>query len=272
MKNKIILYVAATILLPLFAYLEYFTGGRYEFAFFNLATIVILTWYGGRNVGIILSVVASLLIFEGNFLSKPPDFDLWVLIWNGFWTFILLFTSIFFTLMLKRSLENEKKLSRTDSLTGLPNRRFFEEVAQMGFEMSKRKKLPVSLAFFDLDNFKTVNDTMGHDEGDRLLVTIAEILAKGIRQSDLVARMGGDEFIIFFPETDEKKAEEIILRLQVDIVAQAEKNKWPVSCSVGFVVDYSHENSTEALIQKADDLMYDVKKAGKNAVKSQVLG
>ncbi|HTC77354.1 MAG TPA: diguanylate cyclase, partial [Terriglobales bacterium] len=102
---------------------------------------------------------------------------------------------------LAAALAAEKELSRSDPLTGLPNRRAFYEVALAEADRARRYRHPLSLAYLDVDNFKQVNDDYGHDAGDELLVRVAEVLRRNLRNNDIVARLGGDEFAMLLPET-----------------------------------------------------------------------
>ncbi|HRI52198.1 MAG TPA: GGDEF domain-containing protein [Pseudomonadota bacterium] len=103
---------------------------------------------------------------------------------------------------MRAAYERERRLALTDPLTGASNRRFFVEFAQREIERLRRYGLPFSLCYLDLDNFKDVNDQYGHSTGDDLLRQLVQALASQVRASDLVARMGGDEFALLLPQTD----------------------------------------------------------------------
>ena len=114
-----------------------------------------------------------------------------------------------FTLLLsslKRALDRERELSGTDVLTGIRNARSFREVLGAEIERSKRFQRPFTVAYLDLDNFKTVNDCHGHEHGDELLRLVGNTILTGIRKTDTVARLGGDEFALLLPETEYEAA------------------------------------------------------------------
>jgi len=102
---------------------------------------------------------------------------------------------------LKSALEHEKELARTDSLTGIANRRYFIELANMEINRACRYKHPFTIVHIDLDNLKAVNDRFGHSTGDTVLRLVVNTIQNNIRATDIVARLGGDEFVILLPET-----------------------------------------------------------------------
>lgn len=161
-------------------------------------------------------------------------------------------------------------LSLRDELTSLHNRRSFVTCVDQELKQAKRShRKDVCLLFIDLDNFKWINDHLGHKEGDRVLVKAAEILKTTFREADLVARLGGDEFVVFL--TDEKGATNVDMlkdRLQENIQAwnNQESRRYTLSMSVGVVRhDLSIPRSVEELLAEADALMYHHKRAKKAA-------
>jgi diguanylate cyclase (GGDEF)-like protein len=115
---------------------------------------------------------------------------------------------------LKGALEREKEVSRTDLLTGLPNRRHFFELVSGEIRRNHRYDEPFSIAYLDIDNFKTVNDLRGHAEGDKLLRLVAAVISAAIRETDIVARLGGDEFALLLPETARESALTALTKVQ----------------------------------------------------------
>ncbi|MDJ0734816.1 MAG: CHASE2 domain-containing protein [Nostocaceae cyanobacterium] len=158
-------------------------------------------------------------------------------------------------------------LAYHDPLTGLPNRKFFTEKLQESLEWAKTNNSLVGLLFIDLDGFKQVNDTLGHEMGDRLLVTVAHRLSNCLRVSDTVSRLGGDEFTIILraiPHVDvaAKIAQKILASITEPIVL--EDNTTRVSASIGISIYPVHSQDMEILIQQADSAMYRAKHFGKN--------
>jgi len=163
------------------------------------------------------------------------------------------------------ALDNEKYLSRSDFLTGLPNRRAFEETFDMECKRSRRYNRPITLVYMDLDNFKQVNDGQGHQTGDEVLVAVAASLRTNLRATDCVARLGGDEFAILLPETDEAAAQIIMRKLNAVLQTLLSTSNWPIGFSFGVVTFPVPLDSLDAMLERADKLMYDAKHGGKGA-------
>jgi diguanylate cyclase (GGDEF)-like protein len=158
--------------------------------------------------------------------------------------------------------ERERRLARTDGLTGLMNTKAFRETAERELARSTRDGTALSIAFIDCDNFKTVNDTLGHLEGDQLLQAVAQVMDRSVRTMDVPCRMGGDEFAILLPGAAQKDAE----RLRTNLQARMDESAWPVTFSMGVAVYETLPESVDSLIQGADVLMYEVKQQTKDAV------
>ena len=127
-----------------------------------------------------------------------------------------------------------------------------------------------SLAYIDIDNFKRVNDTLGHSRGDELLITVAKTLKRSLRKTDLVARIGGDEFACLFPETEINAAKEAYTKAKESLSNEMSKNSWPVTFSVGVVTFDKTPEDLKKAIKIADELMYSIKNAEKNNVEYRV--
>jgi diguanylate cyclase (GGDEF)-like protein/PAS domain S-box-containing protein len=164
------------------------------------------------------------------------------------------------------ALTAERRLARVDPLTGLANRRAFYEGAELERKRALRHSRPLSVAYIDLDNFKQINDRMGHEVGDQLLIQIGAILQNILRAEDLAARMGGDEFAIVFPENNYESARMAIQKTHRMLTEMAKDHKWPVSFSIGMVTFSVPPTSVEEMVRAADDLMYSVKHNGKNSI------
>jgi diguanylate cyclase (GGDEF)-like protein len=151
------------------------------------------------------------------------------------------------------------QMATMDELTGLSNRRGFESLAQHAINFCRRLNKPATMLFFDLDNFKQINDQYGHAEGDLALKTFSDILKHAFRNSDVIARLGGDEFIVLLTNTSEAVANNVLQRLQnmVDDHNLLSQRGYNLSYSVG-LEDYNPERhlSVTDLIHAADQSMY----------------
>lgn len=163
-----------------------------------------------------------------------------------------------------------KYLSSHDQLTGLYNRRFLEEEIK---RLDTPRQLPVSVIMGDLNGLKLANDVFGHQEGDRLLIKAAEIIRKSCRREDLIARWGGDEFVILLPQTDIKTAEEINRRIKEKCDSQKD-GPVQVSIALGYAAKSRAEENIWQVLKEAEDWMYRNKllhaKSYRNAVISSL--
>lgn len=166
-------------------------------------------------------------------------------------------------------LEELQRLSATDSLTALHNRRKMDELLREHFNHAKRYQIPFSLMMFDIDDFKLINDRYGHSTGDEVLVIIADVLRKSLRSTDYCARWGGEEFMVLLPRTTLEQAVEIAEKLRQEIENRSYPHHLHVSCSFG-VAQYDDESGEETLVEHADNALYAAKRSGKNCVRSDI--
>jgi diguanylate cyclase (GGDEF)-like protein len=258
--------VLSVILVLLIGIIDYFVKNL-SLSIFYLAPIILATWFVGRGWGQAISVLSTFVWFD-DFVTAY----LHVVIF--FWEaavklgFFLVINHLL--LALKSSYEREKKLARTDGLTGIVNRRFFLELLQAEMSRSIRYSYPVTLAYIDLDNFKTINDEFGHSTGDELLCLITKIISKNIRLSDTVARLGGDEFALLLPQTNLEQAQNALPRVWQELTDTIKNQGWGVGFSIGAVTFVTIPDRVDTLIDYADKLMYTIKKSGKNRLEYSI--
>ncbi|MBF0218759.1 MAG: diguanylate cyclase [Gammaproteobacteria bacterium] len=167
-----------------------------------------------------------------------------------------------------------EQLARMDSLTALYNRRYFVELATQELRRSVRHIRTLSLLMLDLDHFKRVNDTYGHFSGDVVLKGAAETLRRMVRQTDLIGRLGGEEFALILPETGEQEAKDLAQRICEAMVAREFSDMegaryFHVSCSIGVTSTLPDaETQLEHLLKLADDALYLAKENGRNRVET----
>ncbi len=255
------------LLLPLLGILDYFTGSNVNFIGFYLALVLLGSIRYGKTFAYLFAAFAFLEKTVINFYAPT-------LIKTAF-LYSLELCSVAFTLYagcflcqkICKLISDLKRLSESDPLTGILNAAAFRRLANKEIEKSRRYKNSLSLVFLDLDNFKTVNDTLGHKAGDKLLKDIVRYVANELRSSDLFGRLGGDEFAILLIANcvDSLRT---INRIRDAVKQVADELNASVSLSAG-VVQLSEENDIEDLLHKADILMYEAKHSGKDSVVSQ---
>ena len=156
------------------------------------------------------------------------------------------------------------ELSETDKLTGLKNRRYFQEKLEEQLSNNEKSASPFSLFILDIDHFKKVNDTFGHQVGDEVLAQLAQLLKNQARSLDIVARYGGEEFVVILPETDQNEAKAIAEQLR-QAVEQAKWQTGRITVSVGIATAIKTDNET-TILQRADKALYASKENGRNHV------
>ena len=160
---------------------------------------------------------------------------------------------------IERSRQRSELRSRTDPLTGLLNRHgLADAVANWVADERWSMRKPV-VVFADLDNFKTVNDTLGHAEGDRVLAQVAALLKESLRVSDLIARYGGDEFVVLLADVDATEAESIVARMQGTIESWFRDNRFRCGISIGFAAASTADWDLKQVLQSVDRLLYQSK-------------
>lgn len=171
----------------------------------------------------------------------------------------------------ERYAEELDQLSRQDALTGLANRRHFDESLEQEWRRAGRQKTSLAILMVDVDNFKHYNDKLGHPEGDRCLKRVANLLAAHARRpGELVARYGGEEFVLIFPDTDHQQAvnlaEHVIDSVRRALIPQPEGlDRWYVTVSIGVSATIPSDRLTPSrLLVAADDALYEVKRSGRN--------
>lgn len=241
------------------------TGSEIAFSLFYLIPIALVAWFAGRTLAFLISLLAAVTWFAAESLTGRPYSVPGVAYWNAAVRlgFFVVVSALLPTL---RALERERALARADDLTGAANRRHLLELAQGELDRCERYDRPLTIAFVDLDDFKTVNDRSGHKTGDRVLRAVARRAKTQLRKTDALGRLGGDEFVVLLPEVGEDAARLAVAKLHAALLDEMRQNHWPVTFSIGVLTYRKGPVSVEDLIGRADSLMYEVKSRGKNSV------
>jgi diguanylate cyclase (GGDEF)-like protein len=246
------------------AILDATTGTSLSLAILYLAPIALTAWRVGKRSGIAAAIACGIVHSLLNPHSIRADAHSLVTLWNVF--MVCAFFAVFALIVseLNHLLEKERALARTDFLTGTRNRMAFLNEVDQEILRAVRHGQPVSLVYVDLDDFKAVNDRLGHREGDRLLLAVGQTLMQTIRGIDTVARLGGDEFVILLPNADTDAAATVAPRIRQALLARMKQDLWPVTFSIGVLTCPIPPGSAEQLIHRADELMYRAKQQGKD--------
>lgn len=251
--------------------LDYATGAEVSFSFFYLIPVGLAAWLGRRR-GFALSLVAAAVWWYVDKLNGHIYSAESIVFWNAFVRFGFFVVVSVLTSALARALKREQTHARFDALTGALNSRSFGLALTRELERSERYPKPFTLAYLDLDNFKTVNDTLGHAKGDEVLQRVVAVLRSTLRKVDVVARLGGDEFALLLPETSLAAAEVTLDKVRRTLLSEMRSQGWPVSVSIGAVSCGRDFPEAETLLKQADALMYEVKHGGKDGLKLEVFG
>ncbi len=252
--------------------LDHLSGYELSFSIFYLIPVSLATWYLGKRHGLVLAFASAVTWLVIDLTSGHVVSNASIPAWNAA---VRLGFFVIVAYLLARSraaLDVQALLARQDGLTGCLNGRAFREHYETLAPICLRHGRPMALGYLDLDGFKGVNDAFGHEVGDRVLEVTARTVASRLRASDLFGRLGGDEFAILLPETDDSGARKVFEGLHESLVEMASRNCWGVGFSIGVVVFDSPPVSAETALLAADQLMYQVKRTGKNTVAFQAQG
>ena len=269
-KSKAFLITLGAGLVGVVGLFDYLTGDI-PFSLFYLIPICFITWYTGMHTGVLTSFACALIYFFDQYTDIRIPYYQPLVYWN---TFIILGFFLVVTCSLaklKAALDKERIHARTDYLTEALNSRSFRELVETGLIRAKRYKSQMTVAYIDLDNFKIVNDGLGHSVGDELLRRVVQTIRGNLRRTDTVARLGGDEFAILLPETSSEQARILVDRIQESLLKVMRTNDWPVTLSIGVVSFVSPPSTFDELIRVADSTMYCAKSGGKNQVNYVVI-
>nr|WP_320147772.1 GGDEF domain-containing protein [uncultured Anaeromusa sp.] len=268
-KRNVGYFASLCVLLAGIAYLDYLTIHEIDLSIFYLLPVGLASWQlglaWGRNIAFLAVAAWGMADWLDDYVYKLP--------WGVYWASVN--HAIFFlavaevTGRLRLAYQMIERSAFYDALTGLYNRRAFFTMAEKEIQRSRRYGHSLTVCYIDVDHFKQVNDTRGHEAGDQLLCEIGAVLAELVRQSDIVARLGGDEFALLLPETD-RAAQSVLERLRERLQQRMDAAGWPVTFSVGAVTCQQSPPSIDDLVQYADALMYQVKHQGKNQLRYEM--
>jgi diguanylate cyclase (GGDEF)-like protein len=265
-QKKPLLIFLGFIAIGVIGVIDFLTGYEFSLSVFYVLPISFVTWLTSRRFGLLASLTSAVVWLSADMATGHFYSNTFIPIWNTLIRFAFFIVITLLLCALKRALHRESELARTDYLTGAVNLRYFYELAQLEIDRLQRYGHPFTLAYIDLDGFKTINDQFGHTTGDLVLQRIVGTIKKHMRKTDVCARLGGDEFALILPETDQECASPAISKIQGELLEEMRQNQWPVTFSIGALTCQVAPLTTDELVKMADGLMYKVKRDGKNGV------
>lgn len=260
--GSILLY--STAIVCIVGFFDLMVGRQLSMAIFYVIPIAISSWYCSRNSGFALSLAAVLWWLLSDLLNDYPYTHLIIPFWNGLSRLGLFLLISYLSSAFRERLKLEELLAATDSLTGAANSRAFSEHLIQEYNRSCRFGHPFSVCYLDVDNFKQINDTLGHESGDSLLKLVVSIITRNTRNIDTTARLGGDELAVLLVETGYEEAAAAIAKIRHSLQEAMQREGWAATFSMGMVTFIEPPQSVQQIITYADSLMYSVKRSGKN--------
>ncbi|TNF45244.1 MAG: GGDEF domain-containing protein [Epsilonproteobacteria bacterium] len=276
----------AIIFIVMVALLSAYMGGYHYNVMFSIILVMLVSIYifiialyswlqGNRSarffllgaasglIGAIITALTVLSFIPFSYITyKANDFGMYIDV-------ILL--SLALSDHMKMTLEKKiiaEKQAKTDITTGLYNRRAYYEISEVEFQRLLRHKRSLSVIIFDIDHFKSINDTYGHGTGDKVLEGVGHIVKNLIREYDYAFRMGGDEFLVLLPETNDRQATQLAERIRREIEKYKLKENRSLEITASFgITQYTYRDTNiEKVTRRADEALYQAKKAGRNRV------
>jgi diguanylate cyclase (GGDEF)-like protein len=249
--------------------LDYWAGPDFSAALFYLIPVTLAAWWTGRRNGFLVSLAAAITWFLVDNLHTPaarPGPRLWNEIAHlGFFA-----VTASLVCSLRVRIVREESLTRTDSLTGAANGRAFYEATHLELERARRTRRPVTVVFLDLDDFQQLNSRLGRGAGDRVLGLVANTLRARLRGSDVVGRLGADEFGLLMPETDGTGAAMVLARVRSVLHGETAQSGRPVSVSIG-AATFLRPPDVDEVVRYVDAQLTAAKNRGKGRLEHQVV-
>jgi diguanylate cyclase (GGDEF)-like protein len=266
------LTVLVLVLVPFIGMIHLVTGPTVEMSVFYLIPVVFAAWHLGTREGIAVALVAVVdwFLVETAFDQRPVQ--LWDDIFNAAARFVVFLVVVTFTHFLRKALDRAHDLARVDPLTQLLNVKSLQELGSLEVKKAVRENYAMTAMFIDLDGFKAINDSLGHQAGDAVLRVFADALRANVRETDLTARVGGDEFLIVMPNTGPEAAANIAAKLRAQLLDSLRSGGWSVTFSLGASTFVTPAATIDELVNHADAMMYRAKERGKNAIEHEVVG
>jgi diguanylate cyclase (GGDEF)-like protein len=266
-----IVWALSAIAIVLVSIADWYSGAEVAASLLYLLPIGLVAWHRGRMAALGVAFVCALAWFVTDLRSRWDHVVTGIEVVNAV-VLLAVFALVGQLLAtLRQRLDHEEQLAHTDALTGLNNRRAFWNATLREVHRCQRFGEPFSLAYIDVDRFKSVNDRFGHAAGDELLRRIAVDLQVDMRDLDMVARLGGDEFAVLLPGTNAFGANSVLVRLQRRLQRAAWRDAFDIDFSIGCLTVLTPPADADAVIRRADQLMYETKHKSRGQMRHEVM-
>lgn len=253
-------------LVLLLGFIHFFSGLDYDFQVFYSLPVLLAAWYLGFRAGLAIGLLSAVTWLVTVHLLSVSRTDSFPLLFNSTMRLASFAAEAWILALMRNALDRESRLARVDALTGLSNRREFFEQGRRSLALAHRNETPFTAAFIDLDRFKQVNDELGHEAGDALLVCVADVMRAHLRVSDNAGRLGGDEFALLLPGMDGTAALTYVEDLRQRLLTAMRDRTWPVTFSIGIASHAIAPDDLDLLLADADKLMYAAKESGRDRI------
>ncbi len=270
-RARVALALATLAVVPATGLIHFVSGPTIELSVFYLIPLVFAAWYIGTGLGILVAVLAVIDWFAVETQVAQSLAQLGDDLFNAVARLVVFLVVVTFIHLLRSALDRAHALSRIDPLTQLLNVHSLLELGSLELRKATRQGCPMTSMFIDLDGFKAINDTLGHQAGDAVLRTFAQALRENVRATDLTARVGGDEFLIVMPDTGPEVAAHIAPKLRDQMLEAMRRAGWSVTFSLGVSTFVRPPRAVDDLVNRADTMMYRVKALGRNAIAHEVV-
>lgn len=285
-KRGLVRTLALLLIIAVIAAIDYATGMAVVISALYYIPIIAAGWFIRPERAVTVALVATLAWLAADVAWRGSDETQTIRTWNAFAGVLTLAAVTFLVQRARRehdallaanrqldlALARETETARTDALTGMPNARALSETLNRELARSRRSGTALSLLYIDLDDFKEVNDRYSHAAGDELLGRVGAALGSVLREGDIAARIGGDEFVVLLTGSSAESAKAVASRIVANVAGEAERYPdAPVGASVG-VVHYARSFPAGAgeMLSRGDAVMYEAKHGGKGRVAAEV--
>lgn len=238
---------------------------------FYVFPVALLAWKANKKALYIFIFITAFVRATIYFIIMRQDLlGISIYIYNLIISILLYLFIAVVVLKLRDMYEQEKSRARIDHVTGISNWQGFSEAMEKVSEECKVLNQSITIVYIDCDNFKWVNDNMGHAYGDIALQEVAKTLKENVRKTDIVARLGGDEFALILCFTVPEEAAEFVKKINTLLLEKMKEHNFPITFSIGIASFLYPLESYHEMLKLADNLMYQVKKANKNSIKQEI--